>query len=70
MRMFVLQNRDFTEMYWSSEYGWADIEHADFFFGTELDGSECLRLMEETNGKWVLADYMKFDSTPRDSVYF
>lgn len=56
MKMFVLQNRDFNEMYWSSEYGWADLNQADAFLGTELDDSYCHQLLEKTKGKWVMSD--------------
>jgi len=54
MKMFALQNRDATEFYWSTEYGWTDIDHADFFFGNELDETYCLELLDKTKGKWVI----------------
>ena len=57
MKMFVLQNKDFTELYWSSEYGWADLNNADRFFGSELDQEHCLELMTEKKGRWVTADF-------------
>ena len=57
MKMFILQNPDYTEMYWSSEYGWSDIEQADRFFGTELEEDYIIRLKSETKGRWVLSDF-------------
>ena len=57
MKLFVLQNPDYTELYWSSEYGWSDIEQADKFFGTELEEDYVIRLKSETNGRWVLTDF-------------
>lgn len=51
--MFILQNRDFTELYWNSEYGWVDRENADCYSGTELDEDYCIELMETRQGRWV-----------------
>jgi len=51
MKMFALQNPDYTNLYWCSEYGWVDIDSADKFIGTELDKDYCLEL--RTKGKWV-----------------
>ena len=56
MKSFVLQNRDYNELYWSSEYGWADLDHADQFFGTELDDAHCVELVKKTQGKWCMQD--------------
>jgi hypothetical protein len=53
MASFALQNKDFTELYWSSEYGWVDKDNADLYNGTELDKDYCLELMEEKGGRWV-----------------
>lgn len=57
MKVFVLQNQDYTEMYWSSEFGWSDIENADKFFGTELEEDYVVRLKAKTKGRWVLTNF-------------
>lgn len=53
MAIFVLQNRDASELYWCEEYGWVDAEHADQFVGTELDEDYCLELVTNHGGRWV-----------------
>lgn len=58
MKMFVLQNRDYSEMFWSTEMGWSDIEHADFFLSSELEDEYAVKLQRETNGRWVLDDVL------------
>ena len=57
MKMFILQNKDYSELYWSSEYGWVDIDNADRFFGSELDQEYCLRLLDEKKGRWCIYDF-------------
>jgi hypothetical protein len=57
MKMFVLQNPDYKNLFWSEELGWVDLNNADPFFGTELDDKFCIELKLKTLGKWVMEDY-------------
>lgn len=54
MRMFALQNPDYINLYWCSEYGWTDVEICDKFLGTELDLDYCLEIAHK--GRWVPVD--------------
>lgn len=54
MKMFALQNMDYKEFYWNSEYGWTDLEASDKFIGSELEEDYCIELKRK--GKWVQVD--------------
>ena len=54
MKMFALQNPDYTNLYWCTEYGWVDLDVADKFIGTELDEDYCIELTSK--GRWVQVD--------------
>ena len=54
MRAFVLQNPDYKEYYFNSEYNWVDIDNADIFYPSELDEDYCLDLRKM--GRWVEVD--------------
>ena len=57
MNNYVLQNPDYKELYWDSDYGWVDIDNASTFFESDLKNKLCVELSGK--GQWVIFNNQK-----------
>lgn len=54
-KYYVMRNKDFKEMYWASEYGWADQTVMDIFHFTETNKD----FADSIGGEFVSYEYEK-----------